>query len=93
MKSREQDMKVETDYKISRHHNGIVSPVVGLVILILLVLLFFLLRARKKAVPPKKPALSARLHLPSANSALTERRFPYPDYCVVEGNRHEALTI
>lgn len=51
MSPQQTDVKVATDYKMSRHFNGIVFSVIGLMILILLALLFVFYKARHRVVP------------------------------------------
>lgn len=68
MKPDDQEVKVETDYKMGRHFNGIVFSVITLMILIVLVLLFY--KGRNKVMPPAAPKAtpSAALQAPPRSS-------------------------
>lgn len=70
MKPDDQEVKVETDYKMGRHFNGIVFSVITLMILIVLVLLFIFYKGRNKVMPPAAPKAtpSAALQAPPRSS-------------------------
>lgn len=76
MKSADQHVKVKTDYKMSRHFNGIVFSVISLMILIVLVLLFLFFKARNKVVPsaPRRTP-SAALSAPQRPSSVRHSMF------------------